>query len=54
MILSAVIGGADAATNIYISVSGSMSGFGAYICSVLAVAAVDAVLIYRRIRKNDK
>lgn len=53
MILSAVIGGADAATNIYLASSG-MSGFGAYMCAVLAVAAVDAVLIYRRIKKNDK
>lgn len=54
MISSAIIGGADAATNIYIAASGSMSGFGAYMCAVLAVAAVDAVLIIRRIKKNDK
>lgn len=48
MILSAVIGGADAVTNIYISVSGSMTGFAAYMCAVLAAAVIDSVLIRRR------
>lgn len=54
MFLSSVIGGADAATAIYIAYAGDMSGFAVYMCAVLAAAAIDAVLIVRRIRNDDK